>query len=270
MARELPGSASTTEPFRRWLTTRPVADRLRTSHEGRNAVEWFLVTLSIYRRVFVRAATLAARNWPVLGTVFVYSTVMAVSASVSALLGMVGGFLISLVWAACAGSFLYLVEMIVRTSKVTLDDFRRSFGIYLWDVVGISFLSWIFFTLATPAILQLPQGFLILLFVRIAVFIFFNAVPELIYLGHYSAVALLSESYSFIATNWIEWFPANLAAAALLYGVASVAVDGAAAYLKVAVIGLLLYFTMVMRGLLFIELQGSTHRGRAFKYRMGG
>lgn len=235
---------------------------------GLVSVEWFLVTLKIYRRVFTRAATLAARNWLVLGTVFVYSAVMSVTALVAALLGIIGGFMVSLVWAACVSSFLYLVEMIVRTSRVTVDDFRRSFGAYLWDVVGISFLSWIFFTLATPAILQLPQGFLILLFVQIAVFVLFNAVPELIYLGHHSSMALLSESYAFVAANWIEWFPANLVAAGLLYGVASVPVHGVFVYVRFAVLGLLIYFTMVMRGFLFLELHGSTHRGRAFKYRM--
>jgi len=232
-------------------------------------VEWFLVTLSIYRRVIVRAAVLAVKNWPVLGSVFVYSAIMSVSASVAIMLGMVGGFLLSLVWAACVGSFLYLVEMIVRTSKVTIADFRQSFGVYLWDVVGISFLSWVFFTLATPAIMQMPQGNLILLFVWIVILVVFNAVPELIYLGHYSAVALLSESYAFTTANWIEWFPVNLIAGAILVAVWSVPVDGPAAYAQQAVLGLLVYFVMVMRGLLFIELQGSTHRSRAFKYRMG-
>jgi len=165
---------------------------------------------------------------------------------------------------------LYLVEMIVRTSKVTLEDFRRSFGMYVWDVVAITFVFWVFFRLATPAIARLPQGFLILLFAQIAVFVVFNAVPELIYLGHYASLALLSESYAFITANWIEWFPANLVAAGVLYGVASVPVSGVAAYLQTGVLGLLVYFTMVMRGLLFIELHGSTQRSRAFKYRMEG
>lgn len=231
-------------------------------------MEWFLITLKIYRKVFARAGSLAAKNWPVLGSVFAYSAIMSVTTVVAVLLGMLGGFVLSLVWAACVGSFLYLVEMIVRTSKVTLEDFRRSFGTYLWDVVGITFLFWIFFTLATPAIAQLPQGFLILLFVEIAGFVVFNAVPELIYLGHYSSLALLSESYAFIAANWIEWFPANLVAAAILYAVASVRLAGFAAYVQTGVLGLLVYFTMVMRGLLFVELHGSTQRSRAFKYRM--
>jgi len=232
-------------------------------------VEWILVTLSIYRRVFSRAGTLAIKNWAVLGTVFVYSAIMTVAGLLAAMLGMIGGFLLSLVWAACVGSFLYLVEMIVRTSRVNLDDLRSSVGRYLWDVVGVAFLSWIFFSLATPAILQMPQGHLILLCVQLAIFVFFNAVPELIYLGHYTSVQLLSESYAFVAANWIEWFPANVVAAGILYAVASVPLEGAAALVRVAVLALLVYFTMVMRGLLFIELHGSTHRGRAFKYRSG-
>jgi hypothetical protein len=233
-------------------------------------MEWFLITLKIYRKVFARAGSLAVKNWPVLGSVFAYSAIMSLTTGVAVLLGILGGFLLSLVWAACVGSFLYLVEMIVRTSKVTLEDFRRSFGVYLWDVVGIAFVFWVFFTLATPAIAQLPQGFLILLFVQLAGFVVFNAVPELIYLGHYSSLALLQESYTFIAANWIEWFPANLVAAGILYTIASLPLGGIAAIVRTGVLGLLVYFTMVMRGLLFIELHDSTHRSRAFKYRMEG
>jgi hypothetical protein len=232
-------------------------------------VEWLLVTLQIYRKVFARAATLAVKNWPVLGSVFVYSAIWLVAAPLCWGFGIAGGLVLSLIRAACLGSFLYLVEMIVRTSRVTLDDFRRSFVPYLWDVVGIMFLFWVF-TLLSPAIMQLPQGEVVVLFVYLAIFVLFNAVPELIYMGHYSAAALLSESYQFIMENWIEWFPATLLAAGVMALVGSLPVRGPAAYAQEAVLALLLYFTMVMRGLLFIELHGSTHRGRAFKYRMGG
>lgn len=231
-------------------------------------MEWLLITFKIYRQVCLRAATLAGRNWPVLATLFVYQAVLKIAAVLCAPLGIAGGFALSLVRAACLGSFLYLVEMIVRTSKVSLNDFRNSFGCYLWDVVGIMFLLWVF-ALVTPAILQLPHGEVFLLFLYIAIFVLFNAVPELIYMGHYSPSALLSESYQFIAENWIEWFPATLLAVLIIGGIALVPVGGVAVYGQDAARGLALYFVMVMRGLLFIELHGSTHRGRAFKYRMG-
>lgn len=232
-------------------------------------MEWLVVTLQIYRQVCARAAMLAGKNWPVLGSLFVYQAIRIVAARLCLPLGIAGGFALTLVQATCLGSFLYLVEMIVRTSRVTLNDFRHSFGRYLWDVVGIMFVFFLF-TLVSPAVLQLPQGEVILLFLYVAIFVLFNAVPELIYMGHYSATTLLSESYEFIAENWIEWFPATLVAVAIMYGVASLPIGGIAGYAQDAVTALLLYFTMVMRGLLFIELHGSTHRGRAFRYRMGG
>jgi len=224
----------------------------------------------MYRKAFLRAAELTVKNWPVLGTVFVYSVVMAVAAVFASMLGLIGGFLISLVWAACVGSFLYLVEMMVRTTRVSLDDFQRSFGAYLWDVIGVAFIFWIFFTFATPILASLPQGRVILLCANLAIFVLFNAVPELIYLGHFSSVALLQESYNFIAENWIEWFPANIIAAVLIYLVETLPLGGALAWAQTAVMALLIYFTMVMRGLLFLELHGTSRRGRAFRHRLGG
>lgn len=231
-------------------------------------MEWLLVTLQIYRHVFARAATLAVKNWPVLGSLVVYQVIRTAAAMLAMPLGLAGSFIVTLVQAICLGSFLYLVEMIVRTSRVTLNDFRYSFGRYLWDVVGVMFLLWLF-TLVSPAIRQVPQGDVILLFLNLVIFILFNAIPELIYMGHYAPTALLAESYQFITENWIEWFPATLVAAGIMIAVSALPMRGVGTYAQEAALGLVLYFTMVMRGLLFIELHGSTHRGRAFKYRMG-
>ena len=224
----------------------------------------------MYRRVFTRAGELAIRNWWVLATTFAYVLIMTATTFISPILGIAGGFLLSLVYASCVGSFLYLVEMMVRTSRVTLEDFRRSFGAYLWDVVGVFFVMWIFQMIATPALGTMPQGYAILQCIRLAAFVLFNALPEIIYLGHYSSLQLFVESYSFIGTNWIEWFPANIAAAIVVYSVGTLPLAAPLSYVQLAVVSLLIYFTMVMRGLLFLELYGSSRRGRAFKYRSGG
>lgn len=233
-------------------------------------MEWLTVTLMIYRKAFQRALELALRNWPVAATVFVYSITMSIAAVFASMLGFLGGFLLSLVWAACVGSFLYLVEMMVRTSRVTLEDFKRSFGMYLWDVIGVAFLFWLFSSLAVPALVTMPSGPVIVLCAYLAIFVFCNAIPELIYLSHFSSVALVQESYRFVTENWIEWFPANIAAAVLVYTVLELPFDGIVSWVQTAVVALLIYFVMVLRGLLFIELHGSSRRGRAFKYRMGG
>ncbi len=232
-------------------------------------MDWFFATWAMYRRVFSRAAVLAAKNWPVLLTAFVYSGLGTAAAWIAMWLGILGGILISLVSAACLSSFLHLVEVIIQSGKVSFQDFRRSFGMYLWDVVGLSFLAWLFFSFVTPFLLQLPQGPALLLCVQIAVFVFFNAVPELIYLGRTHLLDLLAQSYRFISNNWIEWLPANVAGAGLFLLLWSLPLPGALGWIPLLLSPLLAYFFMVMRGLLFIELQSTNQRGRIFRYRAG-
>jgi hypothetical protein len=230
-----------------------------------------VVTVAIYRRAFSRGAVLAARNWPVLLSVFAYSAILAAGAYASARLGMIGGVILSLLTSACLGSFLYLVEMIVRTNKVTWTDFTASFGVYFWDVVGVTFAVWLFWFVATPALASLPQGPVVVLAVQLVGLVLFNAVPELIYLGHYGVLALLARSYQFVVNNWIEWFPPNLLLMAGLLALWSAPVGGSLALqvVWVAVTALFLYFAMVVRGLLFIELDGTSRRTRAFRHKMG-
>jgi hypothetical protein len=233
-------------------------------------VSWLTATFGLYRRTLVRAAALTLRNWPVSGSLFVYSAVMSMAMVLAPALGLFGGFLLSLVWAACVGSFLYLVEMMVRTSRVTLDDFRQSAGAYLWDVVGVTFVVWLAFRLVTPALVTIPQGPMLLVGLYLVILVFFNAVPELIYLGRCSSLELLGQSYTFIGENWIEWFPLTVALGVLVLGVAALPVAPMLGWLKLALVALLVSYTMVVRGLLFLELDGSSRRSRAFRQRMGG
>ena len=231
-------------------------------------MSWLTITLALYGRTLRRAAELTLRNWPVLGSLVVYAAVMSAATVLAAALGIVGGFLLSLVWAACVGSFLSLVEMIVRSGRVTLDDFRRSAGVYLWDVVGVTFVLWIAFQLLTPALATIPQGRMLLLGLMLIVLVFFNAVPELIYLGRCSSLELLGESYAFIGENWIEWFPLTVVLGALVLALDALPVAPLLEWPKLAAVALLVYYTMVVRGLLFLELRGSTRRSRAFRHRM--
>ena len=226
-------------------------------------------TLAIYRRAFTRAAETAVKNWPVAGSLLVYLAALLFAAPLLAPLGIAGGLLMSFLWSACLGSFLALVEAMVRDGRVTLADFRASFGRYLWDVVGISFVFWVFWTIATPALVSLPNGVAVVLAVQLVIFVLFNAVPELIYLGHHSSLELLTESYAFISENWIEWFPPNLLLVLGFWALRQFSPDGPSSYALAALAALYVYFAMAVRGFLFQELAGSTRRSRAFRHRMG-
>jgi hypothetical protein len=233
-------------------------------------LESLVVTLDMYRRAFARGAVLAVKNWPVFGTVFAYDWILWVAGEVAASLGLVGGFLMSLVLAACLGSFLYLVEMMVRSGRVTWEDFGRSFTAYIWDFVGVLFAFWVLSQIATLTVSQLPQGPVVMLCLMLVALVLFNAVPELIYLGHYNLAGLLAASYQFIASNWIEWFPPNLLLLAGVLALRTYPVASSAEMVAERVAtSLFFYFAMVVRGLLFIELDGSTRRSRIFRHKMG-
>jgi hypothetical protein len=107
---------------------------------------------------------------------------------------------------------------------------------------------------------------LLLACINIAVFVFFNAVPELIYLGRFTVFQLLGESYAFITENWVEWFPVTLFFLAAYVGLQLLPAAIPSA-LQSCLVGALLYLALIVRGLLFLELHGSSRRGRAFRYR---
>ena len=107
-------------------------------------VESLVVTLDMYRRAFSRGAVLAVKNWPVSSRSSSTGRPRSSARRAAGYLGIVGGFLMSLLHAACLGSLLYLVEMIVRRVGSPGRTFGRSFGMYLWDLVGVTFALWVF------------------------------------------------------------------------------------------------------------------------------
>jgi hypothetical protein len=107
------------------------------------------------------------------------------------------------------------------------------------------------------------------LVIVLAAFVFLNAVPELVYVGRHAPMEVLGESYRFVVENWIEWFPANLVLLACVAGVFLLPTDPYGLVLTV-LLGLVLYFVMVVRGLLFQELATSSRRGREFRRRAAG
>jgi hypothetical protein len=175
--------------------------------------------------------------------------------------------LMYLLQVACWSSLLYLVAQVLQHGRAHFADIGAGFTAYLGDLLAVGFFILALQFIASLVLARFP--FLLLVFL-LAIGVFVNAVPELIYLGRNAPGELLVESYRFISENWIEWFPANLALAGcalattllatkLLPGPLGIVSDGA--------LGVTLYFAMIVRGLLFLELTTSSRRAREFRRR---
>src|SRR5262249_43228907 len=229
---------------------------------------WLADTASMYGRVFRRAAELTARSWPIAFLAVGYPMLLAMLSSVLGPYGFVGGMIWTAAAAACFSSWLYFMEQVVRgRGRVDLRDLAASFGAYLGDVLNFGFLLFLLQLVAAFVLAPFP---LLLIVFALAVFVFLNAVPELIYLGRSTGMDLMAESYRFIGTNWIEWFPATLMLVAAVLGADLLLPAGPFGLISAAGAGLVAAFGWVVRGLLFLELTTSSRRAREFRRRAAG
>lgn len=234
-------------------------------------MSWLSDTAALYQRVFTGGAPLTLRGWPIAITVMLYTVLLQVAIDFAQRLGggggvagLLGGFAVMLAMVACVSSWLALVGELLRSGRVSFADVPASFGAYINDLLAAGFLVFLLqfvadFVLAPFALLRIVFG--------LATLAFFNAVPELIYLGRHRGADLLMASYRFIGENWVEWFPANvfLLVIALVAGI--VVPDGPYGLLSGFVAGLVMTYAWIVRGLLFLELTTSSRRGREFKRR---
>jgi hypothetical protein len=228
----------------------------------------------IYKTCLMRTVELVRGNLGIIFAPIAYGVLLSVAAMLVAPLGIVGGIVMGVVLAACASSGLYLIENVVRMGKASLQDFTRGFSAYIWDILTIAFIFWIPMRLLAQFAYTTPNGPLLYLGVQILLYVIFNAVPELIYQGRVSGLALLSASYQFIVENWIEWLLPNLLVGVvgyllrnLVYQVVTPLPFFLQYFLVEAAFGLFLTFLMIFRGLLFAELNGTTRRSRIYRYK---
>jgi len=228
----------------------------------------------IYKTCLIRTVELVRGNVGIIFAPIAYGVLLSVAAMLVAPLGIIGGIVMGVVLAACASSGLYLIENVVRMGKASLQDFARGVSVYIWDILTIAFIFWIPMRLLAQFAYTTPNGPLLYLGVQILLYVIFNAVPELIYQGRVSGLALLSASYQFIVENWIEWLLPNLLVGVggyllrnLVYQLVTPLPFFLQYFLVEAAFGLFLTFLMIFRGLLFAELNGTTRRSRVYRYK---
>jgi hypothetical protein len=255
------------------------------------------LVVSLYGWVAREALVKAAKAWPIALATVAYALIFELISRLVAPLGLAGGFLLGFLEAGCIASYLYLLSRAVQGSKLRFEDLKDSFGAFFWDVVGVLFVLWIAgFIVQFVTQMAGDHGEFVAAAYGLAVAVFLNPVPEIIYLGRGRGrtTELLLDSARFVQSHWVEWFLPNV-----LFGVALLALAlGREAFnfetLTVTLPGLfslqsayrvgntlvrfgdlwawplilaLVHYAMVFRGLLFREISGGNWRVRAFRSR---
>jgi hypothetical protein len=251
--------------------------------------------LGLYKDVAVTAARRAARSWLAAVSIPIYALAVVGTAMLTAPLGMIGGFIVGLVAAACFGAYLSLLAAALDGTKLRFADLKSGLGA-IWDVISVFFALWVVDLVVSVAKGAAgPKADAVAGVAALAIAIFFNVVPELIYQSRNRSFALLKESVDFVTQNPFAWFPPNLIFAfVILWATGTLSFSSPGALLVnlsrlgsaggvLTFIGgaplwtapfliVFVHYVMVFRGLLFRELTtggGGNQRMRAFRQSMG-
>lgn len=233
------------------------------------------------KEISKKAIDLTMKNWVIVFTGIIYSIISMVLFRISFLFSILAGIVMTLVMSALLSNYLYLIENIISYGRISLDDFKKGFRVYIWKIYGIMVVIWFInygADLFLSPLLKLRIGFITLWMVLYWIaFVLLNCLPEVIYQKHYDLSDMFQYSFSFIKENWMDWFVPNI-----LFGLVFYLVIGRSfttSYLMTSLsfslsirsmvlyfVGqLLLSFTMVYRGLLFDLLSRTTRKKRIFK-----
>lgn len=244
--------------------------------------------LKLYARLAGKAIRLALRGWPAAVVLPLYAGLLQIAGGLLAPMGMVGGFLLAFLLAFLASSYLSLIGLAVAGRKIGFSDFRESFLAHFGDVISVMFATWVIqLVVSVLARGAGDRGTIIFVLVDLTMVVFFNPIPEMIYLGggRTRSFGLLMEAGRFISAHWPEWLaPSILMGAVLLAPTGLIqhgplamrlmmfqllfSLEGLATMLNQIPLWLkpfmliFLSWAMVFRGLLFTELSFRVRRPR--------
>jgi hypothetical protein len=231
--------------------------------------------LKIYGESFAAALGGLRKNlWTVL-LPFGLLALMMLAFTLLGPLGFVGGIIATLALDALLSCYLYFVGEVVANTKVSLNEFRRSIGAYFWSIVNVNFVLFIARLLLETALAGNPKGPVIFEALWWAAVVALNATPEVMYQrGTYGGIETFRRSFQFLQENWLEWLVPNVALIIAANELFDFGRSMAGRY-SVGLLGLgllggaLIHVVMLFRGHLFKALDGTSHRQRMYRTRMG-
>ena len=235
-----------------------------------------IVYFRLYLECLVRALGAIARSAWTLVLPMGLMVAWVLLATLLSGLGFVGGILAALARTAAASAYWYFVSELVAGNRVSINEFKRSIGAYFWSFLNLFFVLWILDLVLGMVLQSNPKGAQLMVIIDLMELVVLNAAPEVIaFKRSYGGLETIQRSFQFLQESWIEWFVPNGLVIFLVWwlswggGQRFLAMIPGGQLTFAVVAGVLLHVFFVFRGYLFETLNGTSHRQRMFKYRLG-
>ena len=246
-------------------------------------------TLALYRDAAIDAARATGRSAFALVLLLLLFPALAGVSMATAPLGMIGGFVVGFMNAACAGTYLATVQDALDARRtISVSSIRANLGRYTSEVIGVAFPIWVVIAIASLAL----SG-TVALILQLAIGVALNVAPEMIGRSRSSGVQLLQDAFFWLRESGPEWFvaqgvlllpllvlrPSAFGQVVGMFGpnfgfvnaggLALSAGSGPLAWLAGLGLVAFVHVIMLFRGALFQRLGQGGRRARAWRARMG-
>ncbi len=239
------------------------------------------------RNISKKALMSTAKNWPIIFTGLFYSIATIILLMTVRSFWLLGGLVWIIATSALISNYLYLINTILNRGYFNFQDFKDGFTPYLrkiWSVLFIGYVASLVLDLVAPILVNTIGYTAFGLIVTVLTYVFFNAIPEVVYQKYYGPWETVTYAVNFIKENWIEWFIPNIVLLFIFYiitgnsiNVFSIISNVFNYFLSLGIgitsfKGLFIYclgqiwfsYFMIYRAYLFEELSTSTRRKRLF------
>ncbi len=225
------------------------------------------------------------KNWMIIFTGVFYMTATLLLYSIIPLFGLLAGIVMIIATSGLISNYLHLLNCIIKSDRITIQDFKDGFTVYLRKVWGILFFTYVanmgFGLLIMPILSRIINPLAAQMSFTFLILIFLNPLPEVVYQKYYHPWDTITYAFQYVKENWLEWFLPNVILMGVLYLITGQQLSGIFNYyvlptrMLLSPVGLLLYllgqlwftFMMIYRGYLFELLSTSNRRKRLFMRR---
>ena len=165
----------------------------------------FKETLRMYGDCALDAFRSLLKNWRIIPASIAAFVIFIISVVLFGRFGLAGGFLLGIVNIVLLTLYYRWISECVRKNFLSWREYLEFDYALFSSVINTAFILF----MGLFVLESLTRGLNLLWFVlcvKLAVFILFNAVPEVIYMRGAPGTMAFASSYEFVRENWIEWF----------------------------------------------------------------
>ena len=190
--------------------------------------------------------------------IFIYENIDYLFFGFGAISSNIMGLIIYLLKAIIISGYMYLLKNLIFYNRLNLSSLSYGAKKYFSNVYIIMVIYWIFNRFA---VLLIPTN--LIRITKIIILFIFNPIYEVIYQREEYGANALSYTLRFIGENWYLWIIPIIITSPNL-GIYSVLKLNFNSIISTVIVGVILAFAILYRGIIFKELSTSTRRKRKY------